>query len=105
MNRCSFLRSDPRTALSSLVSMSWSLAAHVPAASSGLLLQTDPLHRACKAGKWSEVKALIDSCGQTRQARSFYVNRRDANGSSPIFHCVWYGFYRVLALLLYHGGQ
>lgn len=68
--------------------------AHVAAASSGLLLQSDPLHRACKAGRWAEVRALISECGRTRQARSFYVNRRDANGSSPIFHCVWYGFYR-----------
>ena len=65
--------------------------AHVAAVSSGLLLQSDPLHRSVKAGKWSEVSALISACGSTRQARSFYVNRRDANGSSPIFHCVWYG--------------
>jgi hypothetical protein len=65
--------------------------AHVAAVSSGLLLQSDPLHRAVKAGRWAEVAALISACGTTRQARSFYVNRKDANGSSPAFHCVWWG--------------
>jgi hypothetical protein len=52
------------------------------------LLPTDPLHRACKTGQWKDALALMQTCGQTRQARTLYVNRRDANGSSPIFHCV-----------------
>jgi hypothetical protein len=67
---------------------------------------TDPIIKASKSGLWEEVLMLIQTtCGEDRAARIAYVNRRDKNGSSAIFHCVWPGHYKVLEVLLYHGAD
>ena len=66
----------------------------------------DPLIKAAKCGQWEDVLMLIQtSSGDSVRARAAYVNRRDRNGSSALFHCVWHGHFKVLEVLLYHGAD
>ena len=81
-------------------------AAAAEAARSEVMQLTDPMIKAAKTGAWEDVLMLIQtSAGDSVRERAHYVNRKDKNGSSAIFHCVWLGHFKVLEVLLYHGGQ
>ena len=67
---------------------------------------TDPIIKAAKNGAWEDVLMLIQTtAGDDVKLRTAYVNRRDKNGSSAIFHCAWPGHYKVMEVLLYHGAD
>lgn len=75
----------------------------------------DPMIKAAKSGAWEDALLLIQtsvvgSGGVTDdavdvRARNAFLNRRDKNGSTAIFHAAWPGHFKVMEVLLYHGAD
>lgn len=65
---------------------------------------TEPVVKACKSG---DAAFVIDTISkfETDEERISFVNQKDANGSSLIFHCSWNGHFAVMHALLEFGAN
>lgn len=43
--------------------------------------------------------------GPTRASRKSFVNKKDHNGSTALFHCAWYCHSRAMSVLLFYGAE
>lgn len=68
-----------------------------------VMADSDPLVRACKRGDDTRLRELLALAEPEELGE--YVNARDKNGSTPIFHTVWPGHLESLRILLENGAS
>jgi hypothetical protein len=76
----------------------------VPRKSRYIMPDTDPLIKACKRGDTSKLLELLQQY-PTPQEQADFVNSKDKNGSTAIFHTVWPGHLSTLHCLLSYGAK
>ena len=68
-----------------------------------VMADSDPLVRACKRGDDTRLRELLALAEPEELVE--YVNARDKNGSTAIFHTVWPGHLEALRILLENGAN
>lgn len=76
-----------------------------PVESKKLLHNHDPIVSCCKRGEAEKMEELILAQSTKASERTEYVNRRDKNGSSCIFHIAWMGHEKCMEVAIKYGAD